>query len=109
MLTRNGIAYDLTKSPYQVVVTYGKDDSIIYTFSSEYYKQNFMKKLEDNRELINNSLSKRFGFRIVNNKIGDLKLYKSIEKRGFLIETEDSKVECLSNITLDGLRLTSVS
>ncbi len=102
MLTRNGIAYNLSLSPYKTTVKYGEDDYIIFMFSSKMYKENFKNKLKINRENISNSLSKRFGFTIKLEKLCDLKLYSSIEKRGFLIETREGKYECLNTIKLDG-------
>lgn len=102
MLTRNGIAYNLKLSPYEVKVKYDKDSYVKYKFSSNLYKENFENKLLSNRDSISRSLSKRFGFIIVNEKLCDLKLYSSIEKRGFLIETKEGFIECLSTIKLDG-------
>lgn len=105
MLTRNGIAYDLTLSPYQTIVRYGKEDSIIYKFSSEGNRERFLNKLSENREYYNGSLSKRFNIQITCDKLSDLKLYSSVEKRGFLIETEEKRYTCLNTIRLDGMNL----
>lgn len=106
MLTRNGIAYDLTVSPYKTVVFYNnKKDSIIYTFSSNLNKERFLEKLSENRNYINGSLTKRFNIQIVCNKLCDIKLYSSVEKRGFLIETEEREFKCLNTIKLDGMNL----
>ena len=102
MLTRNGIAYNLKLSPYEVTIKYDKNDYILYKFSSNLYKENFENKLKENRVNISTSLSKRFGFIIINEKLSDLKLYSSIEKRGFLIETKEGTIECLNTIKLDG-------
>ena len=102
MLTRNGIAYNLSLSPYKVTIKYDKDDNITFKFSSQLYKDNFQNKLKANRENIKNSLSKRFGFIIVHDKLSDLKLYSSLEKRGFLVETKEGIYECLNTIRLDG-------
>ena len=102
MLTRNGIAYNLKLSPYEVKIKYDKDSYIKYKFSSNLYKENFENKLKENRVNISTSLSKRFGFIIINEKLSDLKLYSSIEKRGFLIETKEGIFECLNTIKLDG-------
>lgn len=102
MLTRNGIAYNLSLSPYKLTIKYDKNDYITFKFSSQLYKDNFQNKLKVNRNNINNSLSKRFGFSILNEKLSDLKLYSSIEKRGFLIETKEGIYECLNIIKLDG-------
>ena len=54
MLTRNGIAYNLNLSPYEVKIKYDKNDYIKYKFSSNLYKENFENKLKSNRENINN-------------------------------------------------------
>lgn len=102
MLTRNGISYNLKTSPYKESINYN-GEKITYKFSSNMYQEKFINKIKDNRITINNSLSKRFGFKIENNVLCDLKLYLSIEKRGFLIETKEGLFECLSTIKLDGM------
>lgn len=102
MLTRNGIAYNLSLSPYKITLKYDKSDYITFKFSSQLYKDNFQNKLKDNRENIKTSLSNRFGFIIINEKLSDIKLYSSIEKRGFLIETKEGIYTCLNTIKLDG-------
>ncbi len=103
-LTRSNIAYDLNLSPHKIKLDY-RDCDITYVFSSELYKTKFLEKLAGNRANINISLSNRFGFVIVNDILSDLKLYTTIEKRGFLIYKGLVKVECLNNITLDGSQL----
>lgn len=103
-LTRNGIAYDLKGTPYIHCVIYEKD-GVEYRFSSERYKEKFIEKLEENRTKINESLSNRFGFKVINHVLSDLKLYSSIEKRGFLIFYNGVPVECQDNITLDGHKM----
>lgn len=102
-LTRSGIAYDLTISPYSLVVDY-QDESLEYIFSSQRYKDIFYKKFIDNRININESLSNRFGFRIENDKLADLKLYSMTEKRGFLIKGKE-EYKCLDTIELIGVNL----
>ncbi len=105
MLTRNGIAYDLKISPYKHIIRYEDSDSVIYTFSSELNKERFINKLSENRNYINGSLSSRFNIPITYNKLCDLKLYTRIEKRGFLIESEEETFECLNTIRLNGMTL----
>ena len=100
-LTRSGVAYDFKISPYSYEVNYGIH-TVTYVFSSDLYRKNFVSRLEENREKINQSLSNRFGFDIKISKLCDLKLYLSIEKRGFLIYADGKPIECLSDITLDG-------
>lgn len=102
MLTRNGIAYNLKLSPYEHVVQYSNGESIKYKFSSLLYKEKFIEKIDGNREKINESLSKRFGIGMSNEVLCDLKLYSSIEKRGFLIENKEGYYKCLNTIKLDG-------
>lgn len=106
MLTRDGICYDLNVTPWNVEIKY-PDETLKYRFSSEYYLNNFRKKLENNRKKINESLTKRFGIEIENNKLCDIKLYQSIEKRGFLLESKEEKIKCLNNIKLNGQNRTS--
>lgn len=100
-LTRNGIAYNFKESPYRVTIDYPEGDSIVFVFSSELYVNKFKRKIEDNRQKINFSLSNRFGFLIENNKIADLKLYSMTETRGFLILGKE-EYRCLDDIILDG-------
>ena len=102
MLTRNGITYNLKLSPYEYIVKYSNGENIKYKFSSLLYKDKFITRLNGNRETINGSLSKRFGIELSNNVLCDLKLYSSIEKRGFLVETKEGYYECLNIIKLDG-------
>lgn len=105
-LTRYGIAYNLPDSPYRYNVEYGSH-SITFVFSSQLYMRNFIKKLQSNRKTINLSLSNRFGFSIENNVLCDMKLYCSIEKRGFLIYQNGERFECPRSIKLDGNHLTT--
>lgn len=103
-LTRSGIAHDLKLSPYKVSVHYEEGDELIFVFSSKMYTEKFKEKIEDNRDKINESLSKRFGFMIHINKIADLKLYSMIETRGFLIVGKEDYL-CPEDIILDGTTL----
>ena len=107
-LTRYGIAYDLNISPYRLDVPY-EGCTLTYVFSSELYKTNFYERFLENREKIGASLSKRFGFRIENDLLCDLKLYTMIEKRGFLVMKGEDKFVCQESITLDGAKLTKKS
>lgn len=103
-LTRSGIAYNIEISPYSLIVDY-EDEQLEYVFSSQRYKDIFYRKFIDNREKINESLSNRFGFKIENNKLADLKLYSMTEKRGFLIKGKE-EFKCLDTIELIGVNLT---
>ena len=107
-LTRGGVAYDFNVSPYRYNVDYGSG-SITFVFSSNYYLGNFVDRIKGNREKINQSLSKRFGFTVKNNILCDIRLYSSIEKRGFLIYKDGEKFECLNSTILDGVILTKTN
>lgn len=114
-LTRRGIAYDLKSSPHRYNVIYGEGRSfpenmsgknITFVFSSKLYKDKFIKQYKSNRKKINESLSNRFGFSVEFDILADLKLYCSIEKRGFLIYQNGEAFECLGSIILDGEKMT---
>lgn len=106
-LTKSGVAYDLTISPHKLEIKYDENSKVIYTFSSQLYKNKFADKIKEHREKINHSLSKRFGFNIENNLLCDIKLYTTIEKRGFLIDNTKERFECQNIIKLDGNNLTT--
>lgn len=101
-LTRSKVAYDLSISPHMLEVPYDHGETLVYVFSSKLYKDKFYNALFENREKINESLSNRFGFKIVNDLLCDLKLYISIEKRGFLILKDKEKMVCQEDIICDG-------
>jgi hypothetical protein len=108
VLTRYGVAYDLENTPFVYKVKYGSE-IYEYKFSSKLYLDKFMNKSFDYRKQVNESLTNRFGFTIINDIISDLKLYTTIEKRGFLIYKGLVKVECLNDITLDGSQMITKS
>lgn len=101
------IAYDLTISPYKTKINYSPGKSISFVFSSDLYKTKFESRLSENRSTINESLSKRFGFEIKNDVLCDIKLYSSIEKRGFLVKINKERFTCLESLELDGKNLTA--
>ena len=103
-LTRSNIAYDLTISPHSMVVIY-EGYEVRYVFSSDLYKRKFKESIKNHRDKINQSLTKRFGFEICFDILADLKLYTTIEKRGFLVYKDGTRIECQNNITLDGNNL----
>lgn len=112
-LTRGGVACDFKSSPYRYCLTYDRSrkitdigDSVTYVFSSRLYRDKFIKQYKSNRKKINESLSNRFGFSVEFNILADLKLYGSIEKRGFLIYQNGEAFECLNSIILDGEKMT---
>lgn len=100
-LTRGNVAYNFHYSPYYLDVNYD-DEVLTFVFSSKFNLERFRERIESNREVINASLTKRFRFTIVNNVLCDLRLYISIEKRGFLVKTNKDVFECPDSIILDG-------
>lgn len=102
-LTRSGIAYNIEIAPYTLVIDY-EDETLEYVFTSQRYKDIFYKKFVDNRIKINESLTKRFGIKIENNKLADIKLYSMTEKRGFWIKGKED-YRCLDTIELIGATL----
>ena len=103
--TRGGITYDLVNSPYRRRVVYSPGRGITFAFSSQLYKNKFDRDLEDHRAKINESLSNRFGFEIKSDMLSDIKLYSTIEKRGFYIKGNKKEFTCLDNLVLDGKTL----
>ena len=103
-LTRSKIAYDLRQSPHSFTFQYG-GSYITYVFSSELYRGKFVERAESNRESINQSLSNRFGFEFKMDKLADIRLYTTIEKRGFFIICDGVNIECPKDIRFDGLNL----
>jgi hypothetical protein len=101
MLTRGGICYDLSISPY--IHTSGE---ITYHFSSENHKQKFIKQQENHRKNISKSLSNRFGLLVEVDILADIVLYKKIESRGFHISTNEGTESCLNNLKCGNLKMT---
>ena len=104
-LTRSNIAYDLSISPHRLSVAY-EENSLEFVFSSELYKRKFIEKLNDHREQIEISLTKRFGITVRQPILADIRLYSTIEKRGFLLVKNGVEVRCPGRIILDGERVT---
>ena len=73
-LTRAGVSYNLHKSPHLLEMDYG-ETKVIFHFSSQTYMVKFNSRCGENRESINNSLTKRFGFNVKADILADLKLY----------------------------------
>lgn len=101
MISRNGIVYDLTVSPYR----YNKD-GLTFVFSSQLHLDKYKAKLKENRDIINYSLTKRFNFAVNVSPLADIVLYRKIETRGFLIVTNEGKTLCQTNIIFDGGKVT---
>lgn len=90
------IFYDMSKSTYFLNV-----DRLRFYFSSEFYRDVFRGRIEENRKKINASLSNRFKMNITFNQVADLFLYQKVEKRGFRVELDGVSL-CQDNLTLNG-------
>ena len=104
-LTRSNIAYNLSISPHRVKELYG-ESTLEYVFSSALYRKKFLERKEKNRVEIENSLTKRFGVQVNYPILSDIRLYTTIEKRGFLLVQDGVEVLCPDKIILDGERVT---
>ena len=82
-MTRAGVCYNFEISPYRVT-----KDMYTFVFSSQLHVEKFKEKYKENRDIINYSLTKRFGFDVCFDTLADVVLYRKIEKRGFLIINE---------------------
>lgn len=102
MMTRNGVIYDLTCSPYYIII--GKTS---FYFSSKNHLEKFTEKLYENRDNIKLSLSNRFGMDIQFNTLADIILYDKVETRGFFVIHEGVKYKCRKDIILSGEKVMS--
>ena len=100
-LTRNGVAKDLSKSPYIYSVLTEKDVLHLY-FSSKLHMKRFAEKRDDNYNMIYNYIYKRFKYQVDCRLLADLNLYQKIETRGFYVRLNKEVYLCPDNITLNG-------
>ena len=101
MISRNGVVYDLSVSSYRCTI-----DGLTYVFSSKLHLDKFKKKLKENRDIINYSLTRRFNLSVDVSQLADIVLYRKIETRGFLIVTGEGNELCQNNITYVGGEVT---
>lgn len=99
MVTRNGIYYDLTQSPYKITV-----DNYTYVFSSDLYLVKFQDQYKAHREEISLKLSVRYKVNIKATALADMVLYQKIEKRGFLVMDGKGNNLCKANLIFVGER-----
>ena len=97
MITKNGVCYDLNISPYSVTM-----NGMKFVFSSKSHLDKFKKKVKENRDIINYSLSKRFNIQVNVEQLADIVLYRKIETRGFLIYSETGVELCQKSIIFTG-------
>lgn len=101
MLSRNGVFYDLQVSTYRTKV-----DGLTFVFSSKLHLEKFKKKYRENRDIVNYSLSRRFGVAVDVSQLADVVLYRKIETRGFLIVTNEGNELWLETLRYVGGKAT---
>lgn len=97
MVTRNGIYYDLTKSPYKVTT-----NGLTYYFSSDLHMFKFEDRLKESRNEIDLRLTARYRITIRFPALADITLYQKIETRGFLVINDKGVRLCKENLLLNG-------
>lgn len=97
MVTRNGVCYDLEKTPYKCTI-----GNLTYMFSSQTHLDKFKSRIKENRDIINYSLTNRFKMSVDVSELADVVLYRKIETRGFLIVTDKGIKLCQKSITFRG-------
>ena len=98
LLTRNGVAKDLSKSPY-TFTEFNNENTYTFYFSSKLHLNNFNKLRQQNFVMIYNYIYKRFKFKVDCQTLADFNLYKKIEHRGCYIKINNkcySKIEHIS-------------
>lgn len=100
-LTRNGVAKDLSKSPY-VFTEFIGDKRLDLFFSSKLHLRNFSEKRQENYNMIYNYIYKRFKYQVDCKMLADLNLYHKIETRGFYVILNKEVYLCPNSIILNG-------
>lgn len=101
-LTKNGVCYELTNSPF-----YSHYKGMAFYFSSIKHKDAFDSKVQVRVPWLNDSISRRFKFSVNMEWVAVIQLYRQVETRGFLIidYVKGVTYRCLDEIVLDGLHL----
>lgn len=106
-MTRSGIEVNLKNSPYGVDINYGSR-IIKYMFSGISSMTKFQNKIEENRQFLKESLTNRFKINFyLSDDFCDMILYKSIEKRAFLVYIDGRPIEWQGNLEYSGQRIES--
>lgn len=100
-LTRNGVAKDLSKSPY-IFTEFINGERLDLYFSSKLHINRFTQLRNTNYKMIYNYIYKRFKYRVDCRLLADCNLYKKIENRGFYIKLNKEIYLCPDNIILNG-------
>lgn len=97
MISRNGVVYELSVSPYRHTV-----NGLTFHFSSKLHLDKYKKKLKENRDIINYSLTRRFNLTVDVSQLADIVLYRKVETRGFLVVTVEGRKLCQDTIIYRG-------
>ena len=98
-LTKHGVCYDLAVSPY-VAEKLG----FCFHFSTAAHARNFREKADMRIGWLNDSLSRRFKYRIDVPLLAVFQLYNQIETRGFYVVDSDGRVySCRDEVEFGGL------
>lgn len=88
--SKRGIFHNLHESSYTVSNT-----EIVFFFSSELYRKKFLRKYKENRNIINDRLTKNsYDISINRDMLADVYLYIDIETRGFKAWLKGADITC---------------
>ena len=96
MISKNGVCYDLTKSPYMY-----EWRGMVYFFSSVKHKEKFVDNVRMKEEWVDDSLSRRFKCRVHLPILADIQLYTQVETRGFYIQSKCNEYENASSVYVE--------
>lgn len=96
-LTRYGVCYDLSESPY--VADWG---CMEFHFSTKGHMERFMDEVGTRCRWLNDSLSKRFHVPVRTDGLGAVQLYQMIENRGFYVVFDGEVVTCPDALAFRG-------
>lgn len=106
-MTKNGIEYNLIKSPYYVRINQVSiNREIQLFFSSQRNALKFSEKYKDYVYEFNLKYSLKFKIDVDLTLVAVINLYHQIEHRGFYITIDGSEFTCLNIIKLNGLKMT---
>ena len=97
MASRNGVFYDLSKSPLRATYC-----GITFAFSSELHRQRFERLAVQRIEWMGDSMSRRIGVKMEMHEPALIQLYRQTETRGFLVEIDGETFTCLDELVFSG-------
>ena len=98
-LTRNGVAKDLSKSPYVYTYVY-HGLKVSLHFSSQLHLNNFNKNRQKNYAMLYNYINKRFKIKVDCTILSDMNLYQKVENRGCYVKIDNTVYNDLKNLSL---------